>query len=234
MRGYRKRTQKIDGDAVRMQQKIQDTLNLKRTAASMDQANASIKEARESKLLSLVVIGFTIITLIFTPLSFLASLFALNIDAFSSLKYTPVGGDSSSGSSSDIFSGGKMAGIFVGVEIITILITAGLTWVAMNLLLGALKNRQSDSDAEPKVKYGEKVDDKTKGVGTSIGPNSSATTGATVGVSTATATKATTNIVSAQSGQDEKHDDPEKKGFSFRRRFFGVKNKGNASGGVHV
>jgi hypothetical protein len=106
IRGYRKRTEKIDGDAARMQQVIQDKLNLKRTAASMDQALASIKEARESKLLSLVVIGSTIITLIFTPLSFLAGLFALDIDIFSSLKYTPVGG------SSDVFSGGKMAGIF--------------------------------------------------------------------------------------------------------------------------
>ncbi|KAI1118646.1 hypothetical protein F5Y14DRAFT_399275 [Nemania sp. NC0429] len=132
----RLRTEKIDRDAQRIEQVIQDKLNLKRTAASMEAANASIKEARESKMLSVIVLGFTIITLIFTPISFLTALFALDIDTFSSIKYTPeppsnpntgnlMNRDSST--PSPVFSGRKMAGIFVGVEILTIILTLTLT-----------------------------------------------------------------------------------------------------------
>ncbi|KAF2492474.1 hypothetical protein BU16DRAFT_620836 [Lophium mytilinum] len=209
---YRKRTEKIDGDAARVQQVIQDKLNLKRTAASMDQALASIKEARESKLLSLVVIGFTIITLIFTPLSFLVGLFALDIDTFGGLKYTPNGsklstGNSSSNSSSDVFS--------VGVEFLTIIITGGLTWGAMVLLLWALKKWQWTSDTKLTSEGGEK-DDKSKGVGANMGPNQSAATGATVGSQT--------------SRNDEKQGGLPKTGLSIRRRLLGENKKKNASG----
>jgi hypothetical protein len=87
----------------------------------------------------------------------------------------------------------------VGVEILTILITVGLTWGAMNLLLWALKTWHWDSDTKSTSKGGEK-DDKPKGVGANLGPNLSATTGATVGISTATATKATT-----KEGDDEEY-----------------------------
>ncbi|KAI1171757.1 hypothetical protein F4777DRAFT_36701 [Nemania sp. FL0916] len=117
----RRRTEKIDQDAQRIEQVIQDKLNLKRTAASIEIANASIKEARETKLLSIIVLGFTIITLIFTPISFLATLFALDIDTFSSLKYT------TNSMPSAVFSGKKMAGIFVGVEVLTFILTGVLT-----------------------------------------------------------------------------------------------------------
>jgi len=44
--------------------------------------HASLREAHNSLLLSMAVIGFTIITIIFAPLSFLTSLLALPIDDF--------------------------------------------------------------------------------------------------------------------------------------------------------
>ncbi|KAI6085166.1 hypothetical protein F4821DRAFT_241298 [Hypoxylon rubiginosum] len=120
------RTKKIDRDADRIEKVIQDKLNLTRTAASMNAANASIAEARQSKLLSVVVLSFTIITIIFTPISFLATLFALDIDTFSGVKYNPSVSGNVDGTS-DMYSGGKMAGIFVGVEILTLILTIVLT-----------------------------------------------------------------------------------------------------------
>jgi signal transduction histidine kinase len=114
---YHKRAEKIDRDAERIEQVIQNKLGVKRTAASQEQALASIQEAKDSKRLSLLVIGFTVMTIIFTPLSFLATLFAADIDILSSLKYTP-GSQSAQTSNSannkpeDVYHGGTMAGIF--------------------------------------------------------------------------------------------------------------------------
>lgn len=70
---YRQRVNKIDRDAERIEKNIQDQLNLKRTYAS-------IRDARTSVVLGTAVIGFTIVTVIFTPLAFMTSLFALPID----------------------------------------------------------------------------------------------------------------------------------------------------------
>ena len=112
---YRKRTQKIDEDAQRIDQVIQNKLNLKRTASSIEDARQSIAEARQSKLLSIAVLGFTIITIIFTPISFLATLLALDIDTFDGIKYTPVSTDTAKtddSRASAVFSGKKMAGLF--------------------------------------------------------------------------------------------------------------------------
>ena len=72
---YRERVKKIDRDAERIEKNIQDQLNLKRTYSS-------IRDTHNSIILSTAVIGFTIVTVIFTPLAFMASLFALPIDKF--------------------------------------------------------------------------------------------------------------------------------------------------------
>lgn len=71
----RLRTQlgKLDRDAERVQRSIELKLDLK-------QRHASLKEARTASLMGASVLGFTIITMIFTPLSFMAGLFALPID----------------------------------------------------------------------------------------------------------------------------------------------------------
>ncbi|KAI1742761.1 hypothetical protein F4680DRAFT_26332 [Xylaria scruposa] len=71
---YQKRVNKLNADAARIEKRIQDQLNLKRTYAS-------IKEARSARVLSAAVIGFTVVTIIFAPLSFMTSLFALPLDS---------------------------------------------------------------------------------------------------------------------------------------------------------
>lgn len=78
---YTKRVRKIDRDAERMERKIQDQLNLKRNYAS-------IRDARTSLLLGTSVMGFTIITIIFTPLSFITGLLGLDIDRIADHKFT--------------------------------------------------------------------------------------------------------------------------------------------------
>jgi hypothetical protein len=72
---YISRINKIDKDAERTQNIVQDKLNLKR-------AYASIKDSHSSLLLSTAVIGFTVVTIIFAPLAFLTALFALKIEGF--------------------------------------------------------------------------------------------------------------------------------------------------------
>lgn len=95
---YQKRINKIGGDAERIEKTIQDQLDLRRTYAS-------IKDAHSSLLLGTAVIGFTVITIIFAPLSFLTALFALNIDGFDKLRIP-------SGNQSDVYNSGKMGAIF--------------------------------------------------------------------------------------------------------------------------
>jgi hypothetical protein len=72
-------TEKISADAARIEKNIQDELNLKRTFATMD-------DARTSLSLGIAVIGFTVITIIFAPLAFVAALFALPLDTFEQRK----------------------------------------------------------------------------------------------------------------------------------------------------
>ncbi|KAF5581843.1 hypothetical protein FPANT_8762 [Fusarium pseudoanthophilum] len=45
-------------------------------------SQASLKEAEEARLMNLILLPFTIVTVIFTPLSFMTSLFAVNSDGF--------------------------------------------------------------------------------------------------------------------------------------------------------
>ncbi|GAW25118.1 putative ankyrin repeat-containing domain [Rosellinia necatrix] len=73
---YRKRFQKLDEDAERVERHILVQLDLK-------QKHAALKETHTTTVMSASVVGFTVITVIFTPLSFLTSLFALPVDHFS-------------------------------------------------------------------------------------------------------------------------------------------------------
>ena len=73
LQGYRDRVKKIDRDAERIEKIIQDQLNLKRTFAT-------IRDSHTSLLLGIAVIGFTIVTIIFAPISFIAVLFVVPID----------------------------------------------------------------------------------------------------------------------------------------------------------
>ena len=66
---------KIDKDAERVEKWITAQLDLKVN-------HAALKESHNSTILSTAVIGFTVITTIFTPISFISSLFALPIHQF--------------------------------------------------------------------------------------------------------------------------------------------------------
>lgn len=75
----KQRLQGLDDDAARVERSIELRLDLK-------QKHASFREAHKATLMSASVIGFTLITAIFTPLSFMISLFALPIDRFQKSK----------------------------------------------------------------------------------------------------------------------------------------------------
>ncbi|KAF3004063.1 hypothetical protein E8E13_002262 [Curvularia kusanoi] len=96
IRQYMERVEKIDRDAERIEKSIQDMLNLKRT-------HASIRDAHSSLIVSTAVIGFAVITVVFTPLAFLTALFALKIDGF---EYLQVSG------SDGVYHSGKIGGVF--------------------------------------------------------------------------------------------------------------------------
>lgn len=72
---YRRRIEQLDEDAERVERLILAKLDLK-------QKHTSLREAHATGIMSAAVLGFTIITIIFTPLSFVTSLFALSIDQF--------------------------------------------------------------------------------------------------------------------------------------------------------
>ncbi|KAG9201807.1 hypothetical protein G6514_005423 [Epicoccum nigrum] len=70
---YRRKIEQLEEDAARVENGIRAKLDLKRT-------HASSKDAHASGVVGAAVLGFTIITIIFTPLSFVTSLFAFSID----------------------------------------------------------------------------------------------------------------------------------------------------------
>lgn len=77
---YQKRAEKIDSDAERVEKRVQDQLNLRRTHVSIEDARAGLILSRAGLVTSTAVIGFTVITIIFAPLAFVTALFALPID----------------------------------------------------------------------------------------------------------------------------------------------------------
>ncbi|KAL8916040.1 MAG: hypothetical protein Q9172_006495 [Xanthocarpia lactea] len=72
---YRRQIANMDKDAERVERHINLLLCLK-------SKHASLQEAHLTTLMSAAVIGFTIVTIIFTPLAFLSSLFALSTNQF--------------------------------------------------------------------------------------------------------------------------------------------------------
>ncbi|KAJ4293306.1 hypothetical protein N0V90_008588 [Kalmusia sp. IMI 367209] len=113
---FNRRVQKIDEDAQRVEQWIQGQLDLKKT-------HASLRESHNSTVLSTTVIGFTIITIVFTPLSFMASLLAVPDDNFGWLNQKKYAGK-----------------VFMTVaEVVSLLATLGLVY----LCLWWLKRRET-------------------------------------------------------------------------------------------
>ncbi|KAF4445376.1 hypothetical protein FACUT_6 [Fusarium acutatum] len=66
----------------RLNQDAYTTLGGVSTIIQAMQAQASLKEAESARFMNHIIIPFTIVTVIFTPLSFLTSLFAVNSDGF--------------------------------------------------------------------------------------------------------------------------------------------------------
>lgn len=95
---YQARAKKIDSDAERVEKRIQDQLNLRRTHVSIEDARASLILSRAGLVTSTAVIGFTIITIIFAPLAFVTALFALPIDVLlrNQVQFKMAGGNSGS------------------------------------------------------------------------------------------------------------------------------------------
>lgn len=82
---YLKRIEKINKDADLVEKSVQDQLELKRSFAAMRDANASLAVA-------ISVIGFTVVTIIFTPLSFITGLYQLPLKSLAEKKVTIITG----------------------------------------------------------------------------------------------------------------------------------------------
>lgn len=75
IRKSKRRVQQLDEDADRVERSIITQLDLKAK-------HASLRESHATAVMSAAVFGFTVITIVFTPLSFVMSLFALPIQSF--------------------------------------------------------------------------------------------------------------------------------------------------------
>ncbi|KAI6089707.1 hypothetical protein F4821DRAFT_230746 [Hypoxylon rubiginosum] len=118
---YQERVEEIERNAERIRGVIQEQLNLKRT-------HASIRDARTGLVLSAAVIGFTVITIIFAPLAFMTSLFALPLDSFLGNQYQFPG---ASGTDSDpdpgptaVYTTQYIAKWFTVAEVVTLIATS--------------------------------------------------------------------------------------------------------------
>ncbi|GAW15172.1 hypothetical protein ANO14919_045810 [Xylariales sp. No.14919] len=120
---YKRRTRKLEEDAERVEKNILTMLDLK-------QKHAAMREAHSTAVLGATVFGFTIITVIFAPLAFVAALFALPIDKFNEGK--DMNGTDGVYSSSYI---GKwsVATEFVSIAITLIAMWAGLRFAGLHV-----------------------------------------------------------------------------------------------------
>ncbi|KAI1161764.1 hypothetical protein F5B18DRAFT_424427 [Nemania serpens] len=126
---YKRRIAKLQEDAKRVEENISTNLNLK-------QKHATIREAHAVAILGATVFGFTIITVIFSPLSFIVALFALPIDKFNEGR----DGNQKDGLYSSSYIGkwsGKLTGCIYTIDRIltmlaaTVLVSIAVTLVAM-------------------------------------------------------------------------------------------------------
>ncbi|KAI0533739.1 hypothetical protein GGR58DRAFT_505980 [Xylaria digitata] len=130
---YKARAKKIDGDAERVEQRIQNQLNLIRT-------HVSIEDARAGLMLSTAVIGFTVITIIFAPLAFVTALFALPVDTLlrNQFQFTKTSGNLDTDQTEPIgaYSAGYVATWFVVAEVVSLVVTGFLVVLCLWLLGG--------------------------------------------------------------------------------------------------
>lgn len=115
---FERRLQKLDDDAERVQRSIELRLDLK-------QKHASLQLARSGSVMSASVFGFTIITVIFTPLSFMVGLFALPIDRFQQNQVQVQGGDTA------VYLTGYIGKWIATAEIVSLVVTGLAAWAAL-------------------------------------------------------------------------------------------------------
>ncbi|KAI0550464.1 hypothetical protein F4679DRAFT_583429 [Xylaria curta] len=113
---YRRRIAKLEEDAERVERNIATKLDLK-------QKHAAMREAHSTAVISAAVFGFTIITIIFAPLSFIAALFALPIDEFNKGKME--------NDKDGVYSSAYIGKWSVATEFVSIAITLLTMWAAV-------------------------------------------------------------------------------------------------------
>ncbi|KAI0430614.1 hypothetical protein F5Y09DRAFT_226174 [Xylaria sp. FL1042] len=141
---YQKRAWKIDADAERVEKRIQDQLNLKRTYASIDDARASIRLGIAGLVLSTAVIGFTVVTIIFAPLAFVTALFALPIDSLIRNQIQFNGTGSNSGTDNGSQSMGVYTTRYIGTWFaVAEIVSSGLTILFVAICLWLVRGTES-------------------------------------------------------------------------------------------
>ncbi|KAI1737702.1 hypothetical protein F4680DRAFT_467969 [Xylaria scruposa] len=120
---YRRRITKLEEDAERVERNIVTKLDLK-------QKHAAMSEAHSTAIISAAVFGFTIITIIFAPLSFIAALFALPIDEFNKGK---MGNDKDGVYSSAYIGKWSVATAFVSIAITLLAMWAALRFAGLHV-----------------------------------------------------------------------------------------------------
>ncbi|KFY97220.1 hypothetical protein V498_02182 [Pseudogymnoascus sp. VKM F-4517 (FW-2822)] len=85
--------EKMITDATRVERSINDLLDLKQKQANLSEAQSAREQAEATATQGTTLMVFTIVTIVFLPMSFLAALFALDITIFphatDKLSYTP-------------------------------------------------------------------------------------------------------------------------------------------------
>ncbi|KAJ2983391.1 hypothetical protein NUW58_g6255 [Xylaria curta] len=112
---HQRQIAKLEQDAERVEQDVSTQLDLK-------QKHATMREAHSLGILSAAVFGFTVITVIYTPLSFVAALFALPIDQFNEGK---------NGDKDGVYSSEYIRKWSVTAELVSISVTLAAMWAAL-------------------------------------------------------------------------------------------------------
>ncbi|KAF7192391.1 hypothetical protein HII31_06423 [Pseudocercospora fuligena] len=154
---YFDRIEKILRDAEHVEKMIQDQLELKRSYVS-------IRDARAGLVVAVSVIGFTAVTMIFTPLSFITGLFQLPLESLARTM-VPVAGAGSTNSVNDTvnssgndagndsgdddsaYTSAEVARWFVTTEFATLAVTLALS-VGVYFLFIQLHDQQDSSTKE--------------------------------------------------------------------------------------
>ncbi|KAI0850186.1 hypothetical protein F5Y00DRAFT_268639 [Daldinia vernicosa] len=151
---YRRRITKLEGDAERVERNISTQLDLK-------QKHAALKEAHSTAIVGAMVFGFTIVTVVFAPLSFVAALFALPIDKFNEGKD---GHQKDGVYSSNYIGKWSAATVLVSIAVTLLAMWVGLQFAGLHIwgkkgLRAYIRQKASNIHAEEKSLGGEDTEE---------------------------------------------------------------------------